>query len=70
MSIPYKAIGSTRRRAEPGHRFDMQIPTAVDVAATVMTMKNVIEAAKLIEQYAADKASEQRLEAVAAGAHP
>ena len=70
MPIPYKAIGSTRRRAEPADRLTIQIPTAVEVAATVMMMKNITEAAALIEQYADAKAAEQRLDAVAAGARP
>jgi hypothetical protein len=70
MPIPYKAIGSTRRRADPVDRLTIAIPTAVEVAATVMMMKNPIEAAALIDQYADAKAAEQRLEAVAAGARP
>jgi hypothetical protein len=67
MPLPYKAIGSTRR---PVDRLTPQIPTAIEVAATVKIMKNLTEAAALIEQYAAAKAAEQRLEAVAAGANP
>jgi hypothetical protein len=70
MPLPYKAIGSTRRRAEPVDRLAIPIPTAVEVAATIMMMKNLIEAAALIDQYADAKAAEQRLEAVAAGARP
>lgn len=70
MPIPYHAIGSTRRRAEPVDRLTPQIPTAIEVAATVKIMKNLTEAAALIEQYAAAKAAERRLDAVAAGANP
>lgn len=60
-------FGSSRR---PADRLTPQIPTAIEVAALVKGMKNITEAAALIEQYADAKAAEQRLEAVAAGARP
>ena len=59
----------TPSRLRPAHRLDVTIPTAVEVAALVKGMKNLTEAAALIEQYADAKAAAVRLDAVAAGAH-
>jgi hypothetical protein len=50
------------------HRTDRRISTAIDIALLCRTMDNIEDAAALIDLYAANKASEQRLEAVAAGA--
>jgi hypothetical protein len=44
--------------------------TALDVAVCVKALKNVLDAAHLIEQYADAKAAAIRLDAVAAGARP
>lgn len=50
------------------HRVDRKISTAIDIVLLIRLMDDVEAAAELIELYAANKASEQRLEAVAAGA--
>ncbi|MCK1445402.1 hypothetical protein IVB43_23745 [Bradyrhizobium sp. 48] len=50
------------------HRLDRKISTAIDIVMAIRVMDNVEDAAALIDDYAANKASEQRLEAVAAGA--
>lgn len=49
----------------------MQVPlsTAMDVVVLVKRMDNYAEAAALIERYAAGKAAQTRLDAVAAGAN-
>lgn len=60
----------TPSRHQPAHRLDTPISPAVEVAMAVKAMKNIAEAAKLIEQYADTRAAERRLEAVAAGANP
>lgn len=50
-------------------RLERQIPTALDCAALVK-MVSLEQGAELIEQFARDLASQQRLDAVAAGARP
>ncbi|HEX7881934.1 MAG TPA: hypothetical protein VF499_04260 [Afipia sp.] len=45
------------------------LSTAHDVAILVRNLKNVDDAAALIDRYADAKAAEQRLDAVAAGAN-
>lgn len=46
------------------------LSTAHDVAIIVRNLKNLDDAAALIERYADAKAAEGRLEAIAAGARP
>ena len=46
------------------------LSTAMDIALCVRNMKNVQDAAALIERFVDAKAQEQRLDAVAAGARP
>lgn len=50
------------------HRLDRKISTALDIALLVRLMDNIEDAAALIDLYAANRASEARMEAVAAGA--
>jgi hypothetical protein len=45
------------------------LSTAMDVAILVRALDNIEQAAALIETFVDERASEQRLEAVAAGAH-
>jgi hypothetical protein len=52
----------------PPYRIERKLSTAIDIVMAIRVMDNVEDAAELIELYAANKASEQRLEAVAAGA--
>jgi hypothetical protein len=52
------------------YRFDRPLSTAMDVAILVRTLGNIEDAAALIERFVDAKASEQRLDAVAAGARP
>lgn len=52
------------------HRFDRPLSTAMDVAILVRALDNIEQAAALIEMFVDAKASEQRLDAVAAGARP
>ena len=51
------------------HRLDRPLCTAMDIVLCVRAMKNLQDAAWLVEQYADTKASEQRMDAVAAGAN-
>jgi len=51
-------------------RFERPLSTAMDVAILVRALGNIEDAAALIERFVDAKASEQRLDAVAAGAHP
>lgn len=50
------------------HRVDRKISTAIDIVLLVRVMDNIEDAAALIDLYAANRASEARLEAVRAGA--
>lgn len=50
------------------HRLDRKTSTAIDIVMLIRVMDNVEEAADLIEAYAANRASEARLDAVRAGA--
>lgn len=50
------------------HRVDRKISTAIDIALLCRTMDNIEDAAALIDLYAANRASEARMEAVRAGA--
>ena len=59
-----------KHERRPTDRLTPQISPAVEVAIAVKGMKNITEAAALIEQYAATKAAADRLDAVAAGARP
>jgi hypothetical protein len=52
----------------PAHRFDLHIPTAVEIAAQVKITPNILTCAKMIEAYADARAEQGRLDAVAAGA--
>lgn len=52
------------------HRLDRPLSTAMDVAILVRALGNIEDAAALIERFVDAKASEQRLDAVAAGARP
>jgi hypothetical protein len=52
------------------HRFDRRISTSMDIAILVRALGNLEDAAALIDQFVDTKASEQRLDAVAAGARP
>jgi hypothetical protein len=51
-------------------RFERPLSTAMDVAILVRALGNIEDAAALIERFVDAKASEQRLDAVAAGARP
>lgn len=63
-------------RAERKHDFpsirhlEPKISRALELAILIKNLPNVTDGAKLIEDYVAERASEQRLEAVAAGARP
>jgi hypothetical protein len=59
------AVDPLPLRLQPG-----PLSTAMDIALCVRGMKNVQEAAALIERFVDAKAAEQRLDAVAAGARP
>jgi hypothetical protein len=50
------------------HRLDRKISTAIDIVLLVRLMDNIEDAAALIDLYAANRASEARMEAVRAGA--
>lgn len=50
------------------HRLDRKISTAIDIVLLVRTMDDIEQAAELIDLYAANRASEARMEAVRAGA--
>jgi len=50
------------------HRVDRKTSTAIDIVMLIRVMDDVEAAADLIDAYADNKASERRLEAVAAGA--
>jgi hypothetical protein len=50
------------------HRLDRKISTAIDIVLLVRVMDNIEDAAALIDLYAANRASEARMDAVAAGA--
>lgn len=50
------------------HRVDRQISTAIDIVLLIRVMDDVEAAAALIDLYADNRASEARLDAVAAGA--
>jgi hypothetical protein len=50
------------------HRVDRKVDTAIDIVLLIRLMDDVEAAAGLIDAYADAKASERRLEAVAAGA--
>ena len=54
----------------PLHAQSTPLSTAMDIALCVRGMKNLQDAAALIDRYVDAKAAEQRLEAVAAGARP
>lgn len=54
----------------PLHAQSAPLSTSMDIAICVRGMKNLQDAAALIDSYVEAKAAEQRLEAVAAGAHP
>ena len=54
----------------PLHAQSAPLSTAMDIALCVRGMKNLQDAAALIDRYVEAKAAEQRLEAVSAGAHP
>ena len=53
----------------PLHAQSAPLSTAMDIALCVRGMKNLQDAAALIDQYVETKAAEKRLEAVAAGAN-
>ena len=55
---------------DPPARLDRPLSTAMDVAILVRALDNIEQAAALIEQFVNTKATEQRLDAVAAGARP
>lgn len=57
-----------RKHGRRPHRLDRKISTAIDIALLCRSMDNVEDAAALIDLYAANRASEARMEAVAAGA--
>lgn len=51
------------------HRLDRPISTAMDVAILVRALDKIEDAAALIDQFVATKATEKMLDAVAAGAN-
>jgi hypothetical protein len=52
------------------HRLDRPLSTSMDIAILVRALDKIEDAAALIDQFVDTKASEQRLDAVAAGARP
>jgi hypothetical protein len=58
----------SEKHDRPPHRLDRKISTAIDIVLLVRLMDNIEDAAALIDLYAANRASEARMEAVAAGA--
>jgi hypothetical protein len=54
----------------PLHAQSAPLSTSMDIAICVRGMKNIQDAAALIDRYVEARAAEQRLDAVAAGARP